>query len=106
MELSIDTASELASVALSREGSLVRDIAWRCERNHTVELLPTIEQLLNEAGVQKANLTAVFVSIGPGRETGLRVGVSVAQGVSRGLVVPALWVGRLELDAHPPPAFC
>jgi len=101
MELSIDTASELASVALSREGSLVRDIAWRCKRNHTVELLPRIEQLLNEAGIRKANLTAVFVSIGPGMYTGLRVGVSVAQGLSRALVIPAVGVGRLELDAYP-----
>jgi len=105
MELSIDTASELASVALSREGSLVRDIAWRCKRNHTVELLPRIEQLLNEAGIRKANLTAVFVSIGPGMYTGLRVGVSVAQGLSRALVIPAVGVGRLELDAYPHRAF-
>jgi tRNA threonylcarbamoyladenosine biosynthesis protein TsaB len=101
VELSIDTASELASVALSTEGRLVSDIAWRCERNHTVELLPKIAHLLNETGVQKANLTAVFVSIGPGMYTGLRVGVSVAQGLARALAIPAVGVGRLELDAYP-----
>ena len=101
MELSIDTASELASIALSREGSLVSDVAWRCERNHTVELLPRIEQRLDEAGVEKTNLSAVFVSIGPGMYTGLRVGVSVAQGLARALQIPAIGVGRLELDAYP-----
>src|SRR3989442_15897433 len=85
MELSIDTASELASVALSREGSLVRDIAWRCERNHTVELLPTIEQLLNEAGVQKANLTAVFLSVAARVYTGLCGGLSAGAGLSGAL---------------------
>jgi tRNA threonylcarbamoyladenosine biosynthesis protein TsaB len=101
MELSIDTASELASVALSREGRLLQDNAWRCQRNHTVELLPRVEELLSAAGVAKTRLSAVFVSTGPGMYTGLRVGVSVAQGLARALGIPALGVGRLELDAYP-----
>lgn len=105
MELSIDTASELASLALSRGGRLVRDIAWRCRRNHTVELLPTIERLLTEAGTQKGDLRAIFVCTGPGMYTGLRVGISVAQGLARALGVPALGAGRLELDAYPHAAF-
>ena len=101
MELSIDTAAELASVALSREGKLVDDVAWRCRRNHTVEVLPTIDKLLSDRRVNKPELTAVFVCTGPGTYTGLRVGVSLAQGLARGLAVPALGVGRLELDAYP-----
>ena len=78
MELSIDTASEMASLAVSREGVLQAEITWRCRRNHTVELLPTIERLLAQAGASKADLTAVFVCTGPGMYTGLRVGVSTA----------------------------
>jgi len=105
MELSIDTASELASVALSRGGKVVADRAWRCRRNHTVELLPAIDRLLTDAGVEKTDLTAVFVCIGPGMYTGLRVGVSVAQGLGRALGLPALGVGRLELDAYPHASF-
>ena len=101
MELSIDTASELASVALSREGHVIDDVAWRCRRNHTVELLPAIDRLLLQGGVEKHELTAVFVSTGPGMYTGLRVGVGIAQGLARGSGIPALGVGRLELDAYP-----
>jgi tRNA threonylcarbamoyladenosine biosynthesis protein TsaB len=101
MELSIDTASELASVALSHEGRLVEDLAWRCRRNHTVEVLPAIDRLLSQDGVNKRELTAVLVCTGPGMYTGLRVGVSIAQGLARGLGIPALGLGRLELDAYP-----
>ena len=108
MELSIDTASELASIALSRKGVVEAEHSWRCERNHTVELLPAIDRLLVGAGVRHGDLTAVFVSLGPGMYTGLRVGISVAQGIARALSIPALGVGRLELDgyshaAHPAP---
>ncbi|HEU4758607.1 MAG TPA: tRNA (adenosine(37)-N6)-threonylcarbamoyltransferase complex dimerization subunit type 1 TsaB [Dehalococcoidia bacterium] len=105
MELSLDTASELASVALSQEGRLLAEITWRCRRNHTVELLPTIEKLLAQTGAAKDDLTAVFVCTGPGMYTGLRVGISTAKGLTVGLGLPVVGAGRLELDAYPHAAF-
>lgn len=105
MELSIDTASEVASVALSVEGRLEAEVTWRCRRNHTVELLPTIEQMLARASVEKSDISAVFACTGPGMYTGLRVGISTAQGLARALGAPAVGVGRLELDAYPHTAF-
>ena len=101
MELSIDTASELASIALSREGAVVAERSWRCRRNHTQELLPAIDELLTKIGVATRDLTAVFVSVGPGMYTGLRVGVSVGKGLARALGLPMVAIGRLALDAYP-----
>jgi tRNA threonylcarbamoyladenosine biosynthesis protein TsaB len=105
MELSIDTASETASVAVSVEGELVGEITWRCRRNHTVELLPTISRLLDQVRGSVEDLTAVFVCTGPGMYTGLRVGVSTGQGLARGRNVPLVGVGRLQIDAYPYTAF-
>jgi tRNA threonylcarbamoyladenosine biosynthesis protein TsaB len=99
MELSIDTASELASLALSQEGELRAEISWFCRRNQTAELLPTLERLLAQASAAKSDLTAVFVDLGPGMYTGLRVGISVAQGLAFALKLRAAGIGRLELDA-------
>lgn len=105
MELSIDTASEIASVALSREGGLQAEVSWRCRRNHTVELLATIDRLLAQMGATKEELSAVFVCTGPGMYTGLRVGVSTAQGLAYALRLPVVGIGRLELDAYQHAAF-
>ncbi len=104
-ELSIDTASTLASVALSRRGEVVAEKTWHCQRNHTVELLPAIERLLADASVPRSGLTGVFVSVGPGMYTGLRVGVATAQGLARASDLPLVRVGRLELDAYPHASF-
>jgi tRNA threonylcarbamoyladenosine biosynthesis protein TsaB len=101
MELSIDTASDLASIAVSREGVVVAEKSWRCHRNHTVEVLPAIDRLLTETGVTKGELRAVFVCIGPGMYTGLRVGISIGKGLARALGLPMVGVGRLEADAYP-----
>ncbi len=105
MELSIDTASEMASVAVSQEGQLLAELTWLCRRNHTVELLPTIERLLGQAHAKREDLTAIFVCLGPGMYTGLRVGISTAQGLAYALGIPTMGIGRLELDAYPHAAF-
>ena len=105
LEISIDTASELASVGLSSQGSLLAEITWRCRRNHTVELLPTIDKLLAQADATMAEIEAIFVCTGPGMYTGLRVGVSTAKGLAYAFGLPVVGVGRLELDAYPHAAF-
>ena len=105
MELSIDTASEMASVAVSDAGGLVAEITWQCRRNHSVELLPTIDRLLRVGRCEKTDLTAIFVCTGPGGYTGLRVGMSVAKGLAYARKLRMVGVGRLELDAYPQAAF-
>ena len=104
-ELSIDTASSLASVALSRGGEVIAESTWQCQRNHSVELLPAIERLLADVSESASDLTAVFVSVGPGMYTGLRVGVATAQGLARASGLPLVGIGRLELDAYPHASF-
>ena len=100
LDLTIDTASDMASVALSREGALEAELTWRCPRNHSRELLPAVEYLLQRSGVDKGELTAVFVCIGPGSYTGLRVGIASAKGLAFALRLPIVGVGRLEADAY------
>jgi len=95
----------MASVAVSQEGRLLAEITWLCRRNHTVELLPAIEKLLGQAHTKAADLTAIFVCLGPGMYTGLRVGISTAQGLAYALGIPTLGAGRLELDAYAHAAF-
>jgi len=100
LELTIDTASDMASVALSREGALEAELTWRCPRNHSRELLPAVEYLMQRSAVNKGELTAVFVCIGPGSYTGLRVGIASAKGLAFALGLPIVGVGRLEADAY------
>jgi len=99
VELSIEAASDDVGVALSVDGVVALMATWQTRQNHSVELLPNIERLLAEAGRTKADVTAVFVDIGPGGYAGLRVGVSVAKALAHALGVPLCGIGRLEVDA-------
>ena len=100
MELSIDTAGDWASIALSEEGHLKAELTWHCPRTHSVELLPTVETLLARTNAAKDDITAVFVCKGPGGYAGLRAGMSTAKGLAYALNVPLVGVGRLEIEAY------
>jgi tRNA threonylcarbamoyladenosine biosynthesis protein TsaB len=99
IELSIDTASDIAGAALTSEGTLISEATWRTRQNHSRELLPTIEWLLDRAALTKADISAAFVCIGPGSYAGLRVGLSTAKGLAYALGIPIVGIGRLEADA-------
>ena len=100
LELSLDTASDMATIALSREGRLLAELTWLCVRDHSRQLLPAVDGLLTRQETTKHDLTAVFVCIGPGTYGGLRTGVSTAKALAFGLEQPIVGVGRLEIEAY------
>ena len=84
-----ETSSRIGSVALLvEEGAgedsehVIRCVRLENQRRHASELLPTLDVLLTEAGIDVQDLDAVCVGIGPGSYTGLRVGVATALGLS------------------------
>lgn len=105
IELSIDTAGAIASVAISRQGLLLAELTWRTHNSHSTELLPAIDDLLGRSAAQREAIHALFIDRGPGSYAGLRVGISTAMGLALALSADLLAVGRLELDAFPHAAF-
>ena len=73
---------------------------WQTGRNHTVELMPNIIRLLDEAGARAEDLEAVAVAIGPGSYTGLRIGLSVAKGFCLAHGAALVGVPTLDISAR------
>ena len=101
MELAIDTSTRYAGVCLSQDGRVVVSRSWYSRQNHTVELLPAVEDLLKEAGATVRDLECVIVAIGPGGFSALRVGLSTAKGLCTGLQVPLVALNTLDVEAEP-----
>ena len=100
MLLAIDTSTESAGLALVQNNQVLAKATWRCGQNHSVELLPRLTQLLQEAGVELKSVSCILVARGPGSFNGLRVGLSTAKGLAFGLDVPIIGVSSLELEAR------
>jgi tRNA threonylcarbamoyl adenosine modification protein YeaZ len=101
MELTIDTSSNTASIALSHEGDILAELTWQSAQNHTVELMPNLVRLLEQAKTTPNSMEAIVVAKGPGSFNGLRVGMSVAKGLAFSLQIPLLAISTLEAEAYP-----
>ncbi len=101
MELAIDTSTDIASIALSQKGELVAEMTWPSGQNHTVELLPNLLHMLQQAKAEIQQIDAIIVAKGPGSFNGLRVGVATAKGMAFSLGIPLVGIGTLEAEAFP-----
>ena len=100
MLVAIDSSTDTASLALAKDGRVLAQVSWRCGRNHSVELLPHLAQLLDEAKVSLKDTSVVIVAKGPGSFNGLRVGLSTAKGLAFSLSVPIIGISSLEMEAY------
>jgi tRNA threonylcarbamoyladenosine biosynthesis protein TsaB len=92
--LAFELSTEACSVALWVDGE-VRERHEIAPRRHAELALPWADALLAEAGLAKSQLDAVAVGRGPGAFTGVRLGISIAQGIALALDLPALPVSTL-----------
>lgn len=94
--LSIETGTNICSVALSENGELksLRESEEGLE--HAKNLALFISEILTENEIEVSDIDAVAVGIGPGSYTGLRIGVSVAKGLCFAENIPLIGVSSLE----------
>jgi len=98
MLLAVDTSTARAGIALY-DGDVLAEAVWHAGRDHGRLLMPAIDETMQRIGRQPGDLTAVAAARGPGSYTGLRVGLSVVQGLSVALGVPAYGISSLEVLA-------
>lgn len=97
--LALEASTETCSVAL-RAGENVRVLRRPGARQQTEHVLPMVQELLAAAGLALRDLDAVACAHGPGAFTGVRVAVSVAQGLAFGAGVPAIGISTLAALAQ------
>ncbi len=94
--LTIDTSTPAGSVALSRGEELIGEVLLNLRSTHSDRLLPAVQLLLQDAGMQLAELDAFGIVLGPGSFTGLRVGVATVKGLALATAKPVVGVSSLQ----------
>lgn len=95
--LGIETTGPLGSVALiDSEGKIISRTSHE-KMNHLKDLMKMCQEVVDEAGIKKTELTAMAASTGPGSFTGIRIGVSSARAIAQVLKIPCIAVETLDL---------
>ena len=101
--LAFDTCFGACSAALRLRGPdgiwTIREDYREMATGHAEALLPMIERLVADAGIEFKDLRRIAVTIGPGSFTGARIGLSAARGFKLALGVPVVALTSLMVMA-------
>ena len=98
--LSIDTVSNLCTVAILEDKKCIKEIIVNDARNHSEKIMPVIEQVLQETSLTLKNIDLIVCDKGPGSFTGIRIGVGTVLAFQDCLNIPCVGISSLETLAY------
>jgi len=97
--LVIDSATKHLYVALYNDFDCVSAYYEAGKNNHSVMIMPEIERLLGDNNLKVKDLDEIYIGVGPGSYTGLRVGVVIAKMFGWNNNIPVFTVSSLAMMA-------
>lgn len=98
--LAIDTSNHPMSVALVEDDQLLATTTLNMVRNHSIYLMPTIDNLVKLVKWTPADLDRVVVAQGPGSYTGIRIAATTAKTLADTLKIDLVGISSLALVAR------
>lgn len=87
--LAFDSSNKPLSVAVIENERLLAEQTINIKRNHSIQLMPAIEETLTQAELSIADIERIAVAFGPGSYTGIRIAVTIAKSLA--------WAEDIEL---------
>lgn len=94
--LALETSTRMGSIALLSGGSLIAEFQTGITPTYSAMMLPLIEQVLQAAGMAINDIDILAVAQGPGSFTSLRIGMSIALGLSIAAEIKTIPVPSLD----------
>jgi tRNA threonylcarbamoyladenosine biosynthesis protein TsaB len=103
MLLAIDTSTRTMGIALYDGAQVLGEMVWAGGDYHTVQLAPTVADIMKRSGITPGKLEALAVALGPGSFTGLRIGLALAKGMALASRLPLYGIPSLDIVAYSQP---
>lgn len=97
ISLVIDTAVSNLLISVVKDNEVLSTFNKRIEKDLSAVIFSALDETITNAGINKREINNVFVSVGPGSFTGVRIGVTVAKTYAWALGIKAIPVSSLEM---------
>lgn len=98
--LSLDTTSKSASISAAKGEEILLEYNFATRDELSVSLIPSLEFVLNSAGLKLSSIDVFGIGVGPGLFTGIRVGLATLKGLLMAEPKPVVPVVTLEALAY------
>ncbi len=98
--LSIDTSSNLCSVAVLEDTNLLIENTLNDTKNHSEKIMPTIVDTLRKINLTLEDIELIVSDKGPGSFTGIRIGTATVMAFVDSLNIPFIGISSLEALAY------
>jgi len=99
-QLLLDSSNIFLSVGLAKDGKVVDKICYEAWQRQSEMMVTEIDNILKRNNIDKKDLDAVVVGIGPGSYTGVRIGVTIAKIIAYALKIKLYGKSSLSLQKH------
>jgi tRNA threonylcarbamoyladenosine biosynthesis protein TsaB len=97
--IAVETSSRVGSVAVAFGEQFVKQTAFSGVMRHSAELFPSIKSLLYSIDRKPHEIEHLYISIGPGSFTGLRIAVTLAKAMHLANQIKIVAVDALDVIA-------
>jgi len=97
--VAFDTSGQVASVAVAKGTQVLARATLERQGDQAARLVPSIRDILSEAGVDRTEIAGVIVGEGPGSFTGVRVAAATAKGLVHARQCPLWAISSLAATA-------
>lgn len=94
--LAIDTSTLVSSVAVLEDNVVLGELNLNQDMSHSENLIPMIDIVLKNIGLDIEDIDLFAVAVGPGSFTGLRIGIATVKSFAQTLKKPIVGVSTLE----------
>ena len=98
--LNIDTAVDVASLCLAKDGEVLSIARNESQKDHASWLHTAIKEIFEKNDLELGSIDAIAVTGGPGSYTGLRIGMATAKGICFALNKPLISLNTLLAMAN------
>jgi len=97
--LSVETSGRTGSVAIAKGQNILANQHFSAPMKHSAELFPCVNEMLQNHNYTPQQIEQVYISVGPGSFTGLRIATTMAKMMHLANNVKIVAVGTLDVIA-------
>lgn len=97
--LAFDSSNQPLTVAVVNEEEILTEQIINVRRNHSIQLMPAIDEALKQAKLSIEAIDRIAVASGPGSYTGLRIAITIAKSLAWAQDIELVGVSSLKVLA-------